>query len=46
MEEHEQTRDELVEKIRTLEERLLEAEQTIEAIQNGEVDALVIQKPD
>ena len=46
MEKYEPTRDELIEKIRALEERLLEAEQTIEAIQSGEVDALVIQKPD
>ena len=46
MEQREPTREELVEKIRTLEERLWEAEQTIEAIQSGEVDALVIQKPD
>jgi PAS domain S-box-containing protein len=36
----------LLEKIRALEERLWEAEQTIQAIQNGEVDALVIHKAD
>jgi PAS domain S-box-containing protein len=46
MEEREPTREELFEQIRTLKERLFEAEQTIEAIQSGEVDALVIQKPD
>jgi|WetSurMetagenome_2_1015567.scaffolds.fasta_scaffold15468_4 two-component system, cell cycle sensor histidine kinase and response regulator CckA len=45
MEKHEPTREELSAKIRTLEERLWEAEQTLEAIQNGEVDALVIHKP-
>ena len=46
MEKREPTREDLFEKIRTLEDRLLEAEQTIEAIQSGEVDALVVQKPD
>jgi len=46
MEKCEPTREELSAKIRTLEERLWEAEQTIAAIQSGEVDALVIQKPD
>src|SRR5208283_722590 len=45
MEKREPTREDLLEKIRTLEERLLESEQTIQAIQSGEVDALVIQKP-
>ena len=46
MEKCEPTREELSAKIRTLEERLWEAEQTIEAIQSGEVDALVIHKPE
>lgn len=46
MEEREPTREQLAAKIRTLEERLWEAEQTIEAIQSGDVDALVIHKPD
>ena len=46
MEKREPTREELSAKIRTLEERLWEAEQTIEAIQSGEVDALVVRKPD
>ena len=46
MEQREPTREELFEKIRTLEERLCEAEQTIQAIRGGEVDALVIHKPD
>ncbi len=45
MEKCEPTREELFKKIRTLEERLWEAEQAIEAIQSGEVDALVIHKP-
>jgi PAS domain S-box-containing protein len=44
MEKREPTREELFEKIRILEERLREAEQTIEAIQGGEVDALVVHK--
>ncbi len=46
MEKREPTREELLEKIHALEERLWEAEQTIQAIQNGEVDALVIHKAD
>ncbi len=46
MQKAEPTRDALIERIRTLEERLWEAEQTIEAIQTGEVDALVVQRPD
>ncbi|MGO9311806.1 MAG: ATP-binding protein [Syntrophobacteraceae bacterium] len=46
MEQREPTREELFEKIRFLEERVWEAEQAIEAIQSGEVDALVIQKPE
>jgi PAS domain S-box-containing protein len=46
MEKREPTREELFEKIRALEERLWEMEQTIEAIQSGEVDALVVHKPD
>jgi len=45
MEKHEPTREELLEKIRTLENRLQEAEQTIKALQSGEVDALVVNKP-
>jgi PAS domain S-box-containing protein len=45
MQKREPTREELFAKIRTLEERLWEAEQTIQAIQSGEVDALVIRKP-
>jgi PAS domain S-box-containing protein len=46
MEQREPAREELFERIRTLEERLWEAEQTIQAIQSGEVDALVVHKPD
>jgi PAS domain S-box-containing protein len=46
MGEREPTREDLLKKIRTLEDRLWEAEQTIEAIQSGEVDALVVHKPD
>ena len=46
MENREPTREELLEKVRMLEERLWEAEQTIKAIQSGEVDALVIHEPD
>jgi len=36
----------ILEENRNLKERLIEAEQTIQAIQNGEVDALIVQKPD
>jgi PAS domain S-box-containing protein len=43
---HQPTQEELFQKIQTLEDRLWEAEQTIQAIQSGEVDALVISKPD
>ena len=46
MEKREPAREELVEENRELKERLSEAEETIRAIQSGEVDALVIYKPD
>jgi PAS domain S-box-containing protein len=46
MKEREPTREDLAGTIRVLEERLREAEQTIEAIQSGEVDALVVSRPD
>jgi PAS domain S-box-containing protein len=46
MEKHQPTGEDLLAKIRILEERLLEAEETIQAIRSGEVDALVINKPD
>lgn len=46
METREPTREELIEANRELRERLWEAEETLRAIQSGEVDALVIQKPD
>jgi PAS domain S-box-containing protein len=44
-EKSELTRDELSEKIRTLEERLLESEQIIHAIGAGEVDAFIVHEP-
>ncbi len=44
--EKEPSRTELLEEIRSLKERLLEAEQTIQAIQSGEVDALIIRHSD
>lgn len=40
------TREELLTENRLLRERLLEAEQILQAIRNGEVDALIIDKPD
>ncbi len=40
-EKRELTREELFEKNRILEERLREAEQTIQAIRSGEVDAFI-----
>src|SRR5512135_3198270 len=46
MEQLEPAREELFARIRILEERLLEAEETIQAIQNGEVDALIVHNPD
>ena len=46
MEKHPPTSQDLIEENRNLRERLFEAEQTLEAIRSGEVDALVIQKPD
>ena len=45
MAKREPTREELSAKIRNLEERLLEAEQTIEAIRGGEVDAFIVHEP-
>jgi len=42
LKERELTRDELSEKIRTLEERLLESEQIVQAIRGGEVDAFIV----
>ncbi len=39
------TREELSEKIRALEERLCESEQTIQAIRGGEVDAFIVHEP-
>jgi PAS domain S-box-containing protein len=45
MEQNEPTREELFEKIRTLEERLLESEQIIQAIRGGEVDAFIVHEP-
>jgi PAS domain S-box-containing protein len=44
MEKLDPSGEELFEKIRALEDRLWEAEETIRAIRNGEVDALVIHK--
>ncbi len=41
----EKSREELLSSIKTLEERLWEAEQTIRAIRDGEVDALVVHEP-
>ncbi len=46
MEKPEPTREELHERIRSLEERLWEAEQTLQAIRSGEVDALVTDGPE
>ena len=46
MEKRGPTRLKLLEENRNLRERLWETEQTIEAIQSGEVDALVVYKPD
>ena len=46
MKKPDQTREDLFEKIAALEERLWEAEQTIEAIRKGEIDALVVEKPE
>lgn len=46
MDEKGPTREELVSTIKALEERLLEAEQIIQAIRSGEVDALVVEKPE
>jgi PAS domain S-box-containing protein len=43
--QRELSRQELTEENRKLRERLWEAEQTIQAIQSGEVDALIIHKP-
>ena len=45
MEKREPTREEFLEKIRTLEDRLYEAEQTIQAIRGGEVDAFIVHEP-
>ena len=45
MEKREPTREEFLKKIRTLEERLCEAEQTIQAIRGGEVDAFIVHEP-
>ena len=45
MEKREPTREELLEKNRALEERLREAEQTIDAIRGGEVDAFIVYEP-
>ena len=46
MEDSEPTREDLCEKIASLEQRLWEAEQAIEAIRGGEVDAMVVEKPE
>jgi PAS domain S-box-containing protein len=46
LENRELTREELIAENRNLKERLLEAEQTIEAIRGGEIDALVVERPE
>ncbi len=46
MEMRQPTREELIEEIQSLKERLLEAEETIRGIQSGEVDAIVVSRPD
>ncbi len=42
----EESREELLERIRELENRLLEAEETLRALRSGEVDAIVAQGPE
>lgn len=46
MEKSEPTRQELIAEIHALKEQLCEAEQTIKAIQSGEVDAFVVDRPE
>ena len=40
------TREDLLERIRDLQDRLDEAEETLQALRNGEVDAIVASGPD
>lgn len=42
----EQTREELLEEVECVRRRLEEAEQTLQAIQNGDVDALIVKGPE
>src|SRR5512136_2203331 len=46
MKKRERTREELWERIRVFEDRLAESEEIIGAIHKGEVDALIVERPD